>query len=68
MDKQPRHMEMITIETEEDKKLRKELRKEEKVLQRLNRRRESDSDDDTVKIVSKTLVLKSNNCMQSISN
>ncbi|XP_050548348.1 activating signal cointegrator 1 complex subunit 3-like, partial [Daktulosphaira vitifoliae] len=54
MDKQPRHMEMITIETEEDKKLRKELRKEEKALQRFNRRRESDSDDEAIKIVSKT--------------
>jgi arsenate reductase-like glutaredoxin family protein len=54
MEKKPRHMEMITIETEEDKLLRKELRKEEKAYQRLNRRYESDSDDESVKIISKT--------------
>lgn len=51
-------MEMITIETEEDKLLRKELRKEEKAYQRLNRRCDSDSDDDSVKVVSKTLVIR----------
>lgn len=49
-------MEMITIETEEDKLLRKELRKEEKAFQRINRRRDSDSDDECSKIISKTLV------------
>lgn len=54
MEKRPRHMEMITIETEEDKVLRKELRKEEKAYQRLNRRYECDSDDESVKITSKT--------------
>lgn len=54
MEKRSRHMEMITIETEEDKLLRKELRKEEKAYQRINRRRDSDSDDESVKIVSKT--------------
>lgn len=56
MEKRPRHMEMITIETEEDKVLRKELRKEEKAYQRLNRRQDSDSDDELNKIISKTLV------------
>lgn len=54
MDKRARHMEMITIETEEDKLLRKELRKEEKAYQRLNRRNDSDSDDESVKMFSKT--------------
>lgn len=54
MEKRPRHMEMITIETEEDKLLRKELRKEEKAFQRINRRHDSDSDDESIKIVSKT--------------
>lgn len=58
MDKRSRHMEMVTIETEEDKLLRKELRKEEKAYQRLNRRCGSDSDDDSVKVVSKTLVIQ----------
>jgi len=54
MEKRPRHMEMITIETEEDKLLRKELRKEEKASQKINRRHDSDSDDEVLKIVSKT--------------
>lgn len=54
MDKRPRHMEMITIETEEDRLLRKELRKEEKAHQRLNRRFDSDSDDESIKMISKT--------------
>ncbi|CAH1724972.1 activating signal cointegrator 1 complex subunit 3 [Aphis gossypii] len=54
MEKRPRHMEMITIETEEDKLLRKELRKEEKAIQKINRRQDSDSDDEVLKIVSKT--------------
>jgi len=57
MEKRPRHMEMITIETEEDKLLRKELRKEEKAGQKINRRQDSDSDDEILKMVSKTLVL-----------
>jgi len=48
-------MEMITIETEEDKLLRKELRKEEKAYQRINRRLDSDSEDESIKIISKTL-------------
>lgn len=56
MEKRPRHMEMITIETEEDRLLRKELRKEEKAYQRMNRRHDSDSDDESIKLVSKTLV------------
>lgn len=47
-------MEMITIETEEDKLLRKELRKEEKAYQRINRRHDSDSDDESTVVVSKT--------------
>uniref|UniRef100_A0A2S2P2A4 Activating signal cointegrator 1 complex subunit 3 n=2 Tax=Schizaphis graminum TaxID=13262 RepID=A0A2S2P2A4_SCHGA len=54
MEKRPRHMEMITIETEEDKLLRKELRKEEKACQKINRRHDSDSDDEIIKLVSKT--------------
>lgn len=54
MGKRPRHMEMITIETEEDKLLRKELRKEEKASLKINRRHDSNSDDDILKIVSKT--------------
>lgn len=49
-------MEMISIETEEDKLLRKELRKEEKAYQKINRYRNSDSDDESVPIISKTLV------------
>lgn len=49
-------MEMITIETEEDKVLRKELRKEEKAYQRINRQQDSDSDDELNKVISKTLV------------
>lgn len=57
MEKRPRHMEMITIETEEDKLLRKELRKEEKAGQKINRRQDSDSDDEILKMVSKTSVL-----------
>lgn len=56
MEKRPRHMEMITIETEEDKLLRKELRKEEKAYLRINRRHDSDSDDEPAKFISKTLV------------
>lgn len=56
MEKRSRHMEMITIETEEDKLLRKELRKEEKAYQRINRRHDSDSDDESLKLISKTLV------------
>jgi len=56
MEKRPRHMEMITIETEEDKLLRKELRKEEKAVQKINRRQDSDSDDEILKMVSKTSV------------
>jgi len=47
-------MEMITIETEEDTLLRKELRKEEKACQKINRRQDSDSDDEILKMVSKT--------------
>lgn len=58
MDKRPRHMEMITIETDEDKLLRKEIRKEEKSYQRINRRHDSDSDDEFTKLISKTLVEK----------
>lgn len=51
-------MELITIETEEDKLLRKEIRKEEKLYQRINRRHDSDSDDESTKLISKTLVEK----------
>lgn len=54
MDKRSRHMEMITIETGEEKLLRKELRKEEKACQKINRRHDSDSDDEIFKMVSKT--------------
>jgi len=49
-------MEMITIETEEDKLLRKELRKEEKAYQRITRHHDSDSDDESIQIISKTYV------------
>jgi len=65
MEKRPRHMEMITIETEEDKLLRKELRKEEKAYQRINRRRDSDSDDESTKIISKTLAKNYFNCFSA---
>lgn len=54
MGKKSRHMEMITIETEDEKLLRKELRKEEKAYQRMNRRLDSDSDDESIKAISKT--------------
>jgi len=56
MKKRPRHMKIITIETEEDKLLGKQLGKEEKACQKINRQQDSDSDSDyeTLKMVSKT--------------